>query len=329
MTKHSLEDGRTEFKREFDASNRSWLETIKDIVAMANSGGGQIFFGLDNEGQPTEGHVVTIDPADVTNKIAKYSSEQFSNFSIVKETTSGKTITCLEVRTSSIPIIFTSPGTYEADDSKGKQITVFGRGTIYFRHGAKSEPGTSNDLRIWEKTVADNAVQALKDNLRQVVELPTGHKARVISVSDEYHQPEKIRITNDSDAAVARIIDPFTTHPFRQKDLVTEFNTRMHGKVRISPHDVNCVRKTYHIDRRPDFFFKPAQKHFSPIYSDLFLRWLVDEYNKDPHFFENARKTLKCQLPQQINTGSVNITPLRRVGSESSHNVKDEKDTSL
>ena len=36
-----------ELKREFSPNPRAWAELSKDIVAMANSGGGVILFGVD------------------------------------------------------------------------------------------------------------------------------------------------------------------------------------------------------------------------------------------------------------------------------------------
>ncbi|MGZ5744495.1 MAG: AlbA family DNA-binding domain-containing protein, partial [Burkholderiales bacterium] len=65
-----------EFKQGFDPSSPAeWCEIIKDIIAIANSGGGIVVFGLDNNGTPTKTPVDTlgrVDPADITNRITKY-----------------------------------------------------------------------------------------------------------------------------------------------------------------------------------------------------------------------------------------------------------------
>lgn len=43
-----------EFKDNLDPNSPGdWCEIVKDIVAMANSGGGVIVFGLDSSGVPT------------------------------------------------------------------------------------------------------------------------------------------------------------------------------------------------------------------------------------------------------------------------------------
>ena len=54
-----------EFKSIFDAeSNQDWCEIIKDIVAIANSGGGIIIFGLESDGSPSGNDVSAISELD-------------------------------------------------------------------------------------------------------------------------------------------------------------------------------------------------------------------------------------------------------------------------
>src|SRR5205814_42456 len=75
-----------EFKQSFDPDlPGDWCEVIKDIVAMANSGGGIIVFGLDNSGNPTHTEVQRLnqlDPADIANRIAKYTGPVSLEFEI-------------------------------------------------------------------------------------------------------------------------------------------------------------------------------------------------------------------------------------------------------
>ena len=64
-----------DFKEKFDIdSQRDWCEIIKDIVAMANSGGGIILIGVKNDGMSSEidiKKILKIDPAKITDKIVK------------------------------------------------------------------------------------------------------------------------------------------------------------------------------------------------------------------------------------------------------------------
>jgi hypothetical protein len=67
-------------------------ELVKDLAAIANSGGGMIVFGLDSQGAPTgesiEG-ITSIDPADIANKVGRYTGLgdfEFEVRQLVKQT---------------------------------------------------------------------------------------------------------------------------------------------------------------------------------------------------------------------------------------------------
>jgi predicted HTH transcriptional regulator len=162
------ETKRIEFKSEFDPDlPGAWCELLKDIVAIANSGGGTILFGLDNSGRTCgwdARKLLDIDVADIANQLAKYTGEHFDDFTTHERIKSRKKIALMIVgaRTGS-PLVFVKPGTYSIEP--GKQSTAFARGTIYFRHGAKSEPGTSKDI---ERFVNAEVARVRKDWLRNV-----------------------------------------------------------------------------------------------------------------------------------------------------------------
>ncbi|MBI3361563.1 MAG: ATP-binding protein, partial [Chloroflexi bacterium] len=76
----------TEFKEGFDtASAQEWCEVIKDIIAIANTGGGITVFGLNDDGTPSGKDVTPIlalDSAEIVDKIYKYTNRQFADFTI-------------------------------------------------------------------------------------------------------------------------------------------------------------------------------------------------------------------------------------------------------
>src|ERR1039458_4139195 len=139
-----------EFKQGFDPTSASeWCEIVKDIVAIANSGGGIILFGLDNVGTPTGqpiDAIAKIDPADVANKVGKYTGTIDLGFEILEVQKEGHPLVAFVIQAGSTPFVFEKPGTH--DIGAGKQRTAFGMGTVYFRHGAKSEPGSTTDIRL-------------------------------------------------------------------------------------------------------------------------------------------------------------------------------------
>jgi len=288
-----------EFKDRFDVrSHHDWCEIIKDIVAIANSGGGCILFGVNDDGSPS-GHdissVLKLDQAIITDKIAKYTDQQFSDFEIEEMEKNGHKIAILIIYPVPIPIIFTKPGTYSIDSRKQK--TAFGKGTIYFRHGAKSEPGNYYDLSKAIERRLEEVKKSWFSNIKKVVTAPMGHTVQVlppdvkISTSPD---ATPIRITNDEEAPAYRLETPDKTHPYRQKEVIEIVNEKLKGKKKINQYDILCVRRVHSINEsKPNFYYKP--KYGLPQYSETFVNWLVKSYKKDPLFFDKAREEYRRQ----------------------------------
>lgn len=164
-----------DFKTSFDGSNRAWLKMLKSIVAMANTDGGVLVFGVNDNGTLSGFDVemvLQIDPATITDKIYSHTNVQFDDFDILETERDGAKVALLIVNTASTPLVFKTPGVYA--NEAGKSITVFQAGTLFYRHGAKSEPANTDDVR----TVIDKRVEAVRQEwfkeVRKVVEAPVG-----------------------------------------------------------------------------------------------------------------------------------------------------------
>ena len=200
-----------EFKSEFDiTSKQGWCELIKDIIAISNTGDGIIAFGLNDVGEPT-GYdatgLLSIDSADITNKISKYIGAQFSDFNILEKQKGGHSIALMCIEGTAIPIVFKKPGTYSVDN---KQQTAFKEGSVYFRHGAKSSPGNTEDLhRSFQKELGRVKKSWLSD-IGKIVKAPD--KSEIIVVPKLVQQSASgaaalVRLTTDANAPVYGTID--------------------------------------------------------------------------------------------------------------------------
>lgn len=286
-----------DFKEKFDINQtQDWCEIIKDIVAMANSGGGCILIGAKNDGTPSgwdPTSVLNLDSAQITDKIAKYTGEQYSDFEIQEVKKNEHLLVALWVHSVPIPMIFIQPGTY--DVGEGRQKTAFGKGTIYFRHGAKSEPGNAKDVKECIDREIEKIRKSWLGNIRKVVEAPPGYRVNILPpevIESPIPTATPIRIVDDPTAPAYRKIDPDQTHPYRQKEVVQFVNQKLSGRKKITAYDVYCVRKVYNIDStKTNFYYK--SKFASPQYSNAFVDWLVEQYEKDPSFFDGARE--KCK----------------------------------
>lgn len=292
-----------DFKREFDATSAAeWCEVIKDIVSFANSGGGVIVFGVNNDGTNADVDVsplLKIDAADIINKIQANSGYHFGDIEIAEIIRSEQTRAAFFIGAADIPIVFTRAG---ADIlTNGKQRPAFAKGTIYFRHGAKSEPGTRDDLLNWRDKTIEEVRKSWLGGIRKVVEVPPGHVVNVVSspLSSKSGAPQLqgMAITAEINAGpgAVRLVPQNAEElwPHRQKELLEAINKGVKAPRQINGHDILCIND--HLDvlkTHPEFAYKPHRKA-SPQYSDKYAEWVVQQYSQDPKFFERMREEYK------------------------------------
>lgn len=284
-----------DFKESLDLSDsRGWCEVIKDIAAIANSGGGVILIGADNKGTPTgidPTPILELDLAIIADKIYKYTNVHFSDIEISEHHKGRHKLAAIRVHPISIPFVFTKPGTYKIEEKKQK--TAFSVGTVYFRHGAKSEPGTSNDIRKVIERQLDSIRKSWVKGLRKVVHAPAGSQVVALPPGTEVVETKSpkgtpIRFTDDPNAPTYRKIDPDVTHPYRQKELVDVINRKLKGKYKVNSYDIQVIKLIYKIGEKEEFSHSP--KFATTQYSDLFANWVVTMFQKDDKFFEKTRQ---------------------------------------
>lgn len=288
----SAESSDVDFKSMFDTSaSRDWLEMIKDIVAFANSGGGYIFIGLDDDGHPSGACVnelLKIDQADIGNKLHKYTNQNFSDVELIECYKHGNKICAVRVGSARVPIAFTRVGEVELPD--GKKKTIFAIGTVYFRHGTKSEPGTSEDLRGFLDREIERTRRSWLDGIAKVVEAPAGSRFAVLPPEGTRTGPSgslPMTLTSDPEAPAYYAVPLDTTHPYRQKEVILEVNARLSGRRNINSHDIICIRRVFEIQK--DIVRCYTQNYASPRYSQQFVDWIIESFESNPAFFDEAR----------------------------------------
>jgi len=285
-----------DFKSAFDpASQADWCEIIKDIVAFANSGGGAIVIGLQDDASPSNfdvSGVLRIDSADVVNRIQRYIGFQFSDFEVLPLDRDGVRLAVILVLGAEVPLIFLKPGTYAVDESRQK--TAFAQGTVYFRHGSKSEPGTRDDLVKWRDEEVGRLREEWLGGIRKVVEAPPGHTVHIVAPTQDGREVMSARIGTDETAPMVRLQNPADIFPHRQQDVIHLVNDRISAGKRFNSHDIHCVRRQHNIHptSRPDFVFKPHPSS-APQYSDRFVEWVVQEIERNDRFVSDARQHFK------------------------------------
>jgi hypothetical protein len=248
--------------------------------------------GIDNKGKTVRSNVrpvLDIDHADLVNKIYKYTNTHLSDIEITEERKSGRKVAAFRIKPAPVPIVFYKPGTY--DLGGGKQGRAFSEGTVYFRHGAKSEPATTEDIRkAIEKRITAMRKEMIK-GVKKIVAAP--FDSTVIVLPKEAGELKEssatpIRIVDDPSAPAYRKVDFDVTHPYRLKEFIKRVQQAFEGKVIISSYDILCLRRLYNLDGNEEFCHKPL--YGSLQYSDALLQWLNEQYVKDPEFLSKFRK---------------------------------------
>jgi Schlafen, AlbA_2 len=282
-----------EFKERFDtAIDGEWLELFKDMVAIANIGGGVIVIGVRNDGSPSGAdvrRVLALDGATICDKLNSYIAHDFDDFEVVPVMRDGTEAAAIVVGPAGdAPLTFIKPGTYPYPGRPDRQKSAFGRGP-YFRHGAKSEPGTRDDLRGFIEGRLESIREEWLGGIKRVITAPQGSEIVAIERTEDQEGDRAIRITTDENAPLYRAVDWDVTHPHRQTELIDEVNQRLPRGVHINSYDIQSVKRVHEINEttHPEWVHLPRWGTYQ--YSDDLVTWLVSQYDRDNEFFTKAR----------------------------------------
>ncbi|UWQ50845.1 RNA-binding domain-containing protein [Leisingera caerulea] len=288
------EEERVDFKREFSPEKKTafWVETVKDIVAMANTNGGILIFGVNDDGSCSEYDctpLLSFDPARITDQINKYTGVQFSEFQISEVVRSNGKFPAILVLPTRMPIVFCKVGSYEVEPSKQK--TAFSVGTLYFRHGAKSEPASQADIANSFNRELGRVREEWLGNIRKVVEAAPG--ASVI-ISETSSSKTTVRLTRDPSAPAVRVKDLTETHPYRQTEVIKEIKKAVGRPIKFNGHDIRSIRHFENIGHasHPDFLHKPHELA-SPQYSESFVDFVSKRVLEDKEYLKKCRTSLR------------------------------------
>ncbi|MGH7245214.1 MAG: RNA-binding domain-containing protein [Phycisphaerales bacterium] len=286
-----------EFKSHADfADKRCELQLIRSIVAMHNSGGGTIVFGLDSHGEPLGIDIAAtraIDPIVLSDKVRAFTGRPLAGIIRDEFERGGCSFPGWIIPGAAVPVPFAKDGDLHV--GQGKPEKLFHKGQIYVRRGASSVPADAGDMELCAEKIRSSARQVFAAEIGRFAVVPPGHTIQVLapgSVVTGSAPEQRVRVTDDPDAPGAVIVDRFRTHPHRQKELVQRLATRLPGH-RVNGHDIACIRKVYATEiESKGFLYLPP--HSSRHYSEGFADWIVGRIEADPNFLDKTRQ--RCKL---------------------------------
>jgi hypothetical protein len=243
-------------------------ELVKDVVAIANSGGGVVVVG-------------SAEPLAVADWVSESVGERWDDLEIVDAVKDGRQLAIAVVGARALyPLVFT------------KQTAAFAKGTVYFRHGARSEPAVPRDLERFATAEAAKHRKHLMQNFRKLSAAPEESEVIVVTPNaSPAGTVDRFRVVDDPDAPAVARTDFDITHPYRQKELINTLNDRLGAHI-VGPFEILSVRRVHAVDDVPEFFHRP--KFGSPQYSNAFVAWITNEYQRDPDFFTKAKDAYKA-----------------------------------
>ncbi len=284
-----------EFKEQFDPTdNRQALEVLKDIVAICNAGGGTLAIGIDNAGKGCGSDVQPVldyDHAKYCDLIKKYTMQNFADFEVIEAKKDGHAVAIFLINPPDSPLIFEKPGTYAIDSSHQK--TVFSQGTIYFRHGAKSETGTTEDLSKFLQQRVREMRNELVKGMRRVTEAPRGSQIQVVSrgtVVKGAQEAVPVRMSSDPKAQGVIVVDRDQIFPYRQKEFIERLKEALPDGPILNGYDLQAISKVYNIAAQENLSWKP--QFSGRQYSEALVEWIVDKISKEKDFPQATRRRL-------------------------------------
>ena len=275
----SISDQTIHVARFDDNSERDWRELIRDVLALANSGGGQILLAAPVEEQ------------DILRRLDRVADFAFRDVRVLSSDPSTGSAAVIVVGPAVFPVGF-SPGRVgeaSADSTTPHDILP----GFYFRHGERTEPGTTADMRAFVERLLRRVRRRWLRGIRRVLAQPMTFDAAaapkrpaVKRIKLERTVLQPVRIVSDPNAPALQPQDVDRLYPWRQKDLLHELNSRI-GRRMLTTYGIQAVRRHHRLDERPDFVFHlpGAGRRYSPEVAD----WIMERYERDPEFFHEAR----------------------------------------
>lgn len=185
-----------DFKLLFDpADEKAKIDLVKNLVAMANAGGGGITFGRNETDVPGLDPLVlkVLDSARLTDLVNRFTPPNsiILSHEIDPLENSSKIVIIVHVEGVQYPVVMTKKGDWKGMQTQKGDRPLFLEGDIWTRHSSKTERITYGDLRSWIDLARNDERDRMLRNLERLVRLPEGAEVQIVLPSDiQINSPE-------------------------------------------------------------------------------------------------------------------------------------------
>lgn len=181
-----------ERKRTIDLDERGdRLALVREIVAMANTSGGQVILGVDDDGTVVgldESRASKFDPARLSDLLDPFTSPDHIELTVSTDRTDhGVIVRVVVPEHSEPPLVLARNGNYQQPG--GKQKSVFNAGDVLVRRGTKVERAVRADYQSWLRHAAEEARSLLMERVALIANLPDDATFQVVTDEDSMDEP--------------------------------------------------------------------------------------------------------------------------------------------
>ena len=261
------ENTNIDLKVDFEDSSKGWLELVKDVVAIANSGGGEIMIGYTEMTSPgvDPALVQVLDSAKVSDRVHRFANPAKVKVGhIVSDLPNGRVGITLSVGPVRYPLVMSKDGQFD-----NKKDVVFRSGDVLFRHGSKSERATYEDLVHVIDRQADHIRDFLIEQFRNLARVPEGSVVTYLTPSGDALQDPGFYID-----LVHAQRQRERSHLLNSKDLLWCYLGE--GSFDLNPDRLDLLIRSP-LRKTPTLFWWLARTHDADLVSNVLLDTLQDQ----------------------------------------------------
>ena len=166
------------------------LQLIRDVVAIANAGGGLVVVGARADGTDVgigPERALQLAPGEVRAAVDGYiTPDELVLVTTNRSLESGRVVVEIEVPPANEPpLVLARSGEFEAAD--GQTRTVFAAHSVYVRRSGRVQLARRDDYRAWRAEAERRTRDQVLERLRLVVDAPADSVVRVVD-GDEIHE---------------------------------------------------------------------------------------------------------------------------------------------
>ena len=236
---YAEEDNRVDYKQTIDiASDKEWLSLTKDISALANTRGGYLIFGVDDQNKKVIGlskivENILKDTNNLQLKINSYLEPEISTIRSKAFRIEGQNIVVIYVPQSfNVTHLIKKDGVIYKQSKTPK--TILHKGTFYVRRSASNHLGDSRDLDDVVERRIDQFRDALIDKVARVVKTPAESNLFILSKDPEDAAGERFIIEDSPDSIPIKGMS-FTVSPQGCEEEVAAWSVLSSGRSNIKP----------------------------------------------------------------------------------------------